>query len=115
MASGIEWVAERVDDGVAATVSPHESAGFERLQTKGRNIELASDLRVCGQENLEAAIEEKAVDPIGTHAAADIVGRFEHHDFTTGLLQGPGRSETGEAGTDNDDLGVFSEFRHRNQ
>ena len=63
---------------VHAACKPGEGAGSEFLQIEGGVIENGAGFGIGGKQNLEAAIEEKAFDLIGTDAAADAVRGFQN-------------------------------------
>lgn len=58
---------------------------------------------IGGDKDLEAAVEEEAVDNVGADAAADGVGGIEEEEGDVVGVEVGGGGETGEAGTDDDD------------
>lgn len=70
---GVEEVGEGVGDPVEAAVVVDEGAGVELAEVEGVIVEEAAGLGVGGDEDLEAAVEEEAVDLVGAHAAAHAV------------------------------------------
>jgi hypothetical protein len=65
---------------MALAFYPHQCAGLERLEIECADIELPGELGIRRQQNLEAAVEEEAVDDVGAHATADAIRCFEYHD-----------------------------------
>lgn len=70
-------MAQRVGYGVELPVVIDKSAGVEFLEAERLVIEERLGFRVCGDEDLEAAVEEEAVDEVGADTATDTVGGFE--------------------------------------
>ena len=70
-------MAQRIGDGVELPVVIDKSTGVEFLEAERLVIEERLGFRVCGDKDLEAAIEEEAVDEVGADTATDAVGGFE--------------------------------------
>lgn len=66
-------MAERVGDGVKLTIVENSSSGVELLEIQGLVIEELLGLWIGSDEDLEAAVQEEAVDNVGADAAADCV------------------------------------------
>ena len=75
-------------------------AGPEGLQPEGVDVHPASYGRVGGVQQLEAAVDEEAVDPLGADASADHVGGLEHHDIAAGVDQSLGAAQPGKTCSD---------------
>ena len=84
---------------VAATTPGHEGPQVERGV-----VEHAGGLGVGGVVELEAAVEQQPVDPVGAHASADLVGGLEHDHVDAVDGQLPCRREAGQARPDDDDV-----------
>ena len=78
----------------------------ERLQAEGVDVHPASYGGVRGVEQLESAIDEEAVDPLGADPAADLVRRLEHRDVTTRLGQRLGAAQPGQPRSHDDHVCV---------
>lgn len=91
---GVEDVGDRVGDPVEEAVVVDEGAGVELTDVEGRVVEEAG-LRVGGGEDLEAAVEEEAVDLIGADAAAHAVGGLEEDEGDSGRVQEGSGSKAG--------------------
>ena len=65
-----------------AIMDPDQRSWIEPAQVQCVDVELARDVRVCGQQDLEAAVEPEAVHQIGSHPPADAVGCLGHDDLT---------------------------------
>ncbi len=91
------WSSDRIADQVEATPAPHECTGLEPPQIERVDIELGVELRVFGEQDLEATVEQVAVDHIGPNPSADPIGRLEHGDVPPGAMQRRGGGEAGQA------------------
>jgi hypothetical protein len=60
------------------------------------------------EQNLKAAIEQKAVEMIGADAAANSVGSFEDLKRNSFFLQAAGATEAGEPSAHDDYIGICS-------
>ena len=94
-----------------AAVDPHAGAGEEPAQLERVQIEVGRP-RVAGVQDLEAAVDEEAVDPVGRQPAPDVAGGLEHVDVAARGGQPGGRRQTGQARTDHHDLCARG-HRHR--
>jgi hypothetical protein len=61
-------------------------------------------LGIPGLQNLESAIEQKPVAPVGAHAPANPVGRLDHQRIEALLAKRDGAGKPGETGADDDDV-----------
>src|SRR5438874_7934436 len=68
--------APRVDKFVHAAGEPGKCARGKFFQFEGVKIESALRFRIGREQNLKAAIHEKAFEGVGSNATADSVGRF---------------------------------------
>lgn len=73
-------MAKRVGDGVELAIVEDLGSGIEFLEVQGLVIEELLGFWVGGDEDLEAAVEEEAVDNVGADAATDGVGCFEEEE-----------------------------------
>lgn len=73
-------MAKGVSDGVELATVEDSSAGVEFLEVQGFVVEKLLGFWVGGDEDLEAAVEEEAVDNVGADAAADSVGCFKEEE-----------------------------------
>lgn len=103
-------MAERVGDGVELAIVEDSGAGVELLEVEGLIIEELLGFRVGGDEDLEAAVEEEAVDNVGADASSDGVGGFQEEEGDVLGVQVGGGGESGEARADDDDSGGFGEW-----
>lgn len=105
-------MANRIGDDVELAVEVNFGAGVEFLEVQGRIIEKLLGLRVGGDEDLEAPVEEEAVDGVSTDAAADAVRGFEEEEWDARGIELRGGGEPGEAAADDDGgFGVFDGAR----
>ena len=74
-------------------------------------VDEGGDLGVRRVEDLEAAVELEAADPVGGHPATDPVTRFEHDHRAPVGLQVMGRGQPGQTGSDDHDLGLLAAHR----
>ena len=58
---------------MAATLGPHQSTRLEVLQIECGKVELLGQLGIRGEQHLEPAVEQEAIDMVGAHAPADTV------------------------------------------
>lgn len=73
-------MAKRVGDGVELAIVEDLGSGIEFLEVQGLVIEELLGFWVGGDEDLEAAVEEEAVDNVGADTATDGVGCFEEEE-----------------------------------
>ncbi len=85
-------------------VQQHRPAEVAQVQSVG--VHAPPHLWVAGVQHLEAAVQEKAVDPIGSGPAAHAVGCLDDLDVQAGLRQPGGAGQPGQPGTDNDDIAI---------
>jgi hypothetical protein len=85
-------------------VDPHKRTRLESPEAERTQVDALMNLRIAGEDDLEAPIEPKAVDNVAAHAPADAVGRFEHEDIEAGACEIPGTHEGGETRADDDDI-----------
>ena len=97
--------AERVADQMGGGAVPDDGARFESAEVECVDVELPIEFGVRGEEHLEPAVEAIAVDDVGANASADAVGCLEHDDVVSDALEGGGGGQSGEAGTDDHDVG----------
>ena len=94
---------------VAATAQcgalPHRGAGVKRLQVKGIVVEHCTGLWVGGEEDLKAAVEEKAVDGVGTDTTTDVVSSLVQLYSQACLGKCAGCGEASHTGPNDDDIG----------
>lgn len=64
-------------------------------------------LGVAGNEDLEAAVQKKALNFVSSDTAANGIGSFEEEEGDVLGVEVRGGSETGEASSDDDDTGSF--------
>src|SRR5690606_12500450 len=91
------WIAE----GNPALPGPDQRAGIEGTRADGLEIDIATQRGVCREQDLEAAIDEKAVRVAsGANAATDLRLRLEDPDGVAEIVQSAGGSQAGEATAD---------------
>lgn len=73
-------MADRVCDGVELVVVEDSSSGIELLEVEGLVVKELLGFRVGGDEDLETAVEDEAVDGVSADAAADGVRCFEEEE-----------------------------------
>ena len=98
-------LAEGIADRVEPITDPDHGTRLERPEPERRDVDLAVQLGVGGEQDLKAAIEQEPVHLVGPDPSADIVGCLEDDDVSTGLAQDRRRGEPGQAGADDDGLG----------
>lgn len=98
-------MAERVRDGVKLAIVENSSPGVELLEIQGLIIEELLGFGIGGDEDLEAAVQEEAVDNVGADAASDGVGSFEEEEGDVVGVEVGGGGKTGEASADDNDSG----------
>ena len=98
-------MAEGVGNGVELAIVEDSGAGVEFLEVKGLVVEEVLGFGVGGDEDLEAAVEEEAVDNVGADAAAHGVGGFEEEEGDVAGVEVGGGGEAGESGADDDNPG----------
>lgn len=97
----------------AGGVGEADPAGFgvdeeprcERAKAQVAQREAAFRLRVGGVEDLEAPVDDEAVDAIGTHSSAGRVRRLPYVDGQTARQEIVRAGQTGQARSDHQDVG----------
>lgn len=84
---------------------PDEATRPEGLEFEGRHVHLGVQLLVGRQDQLEPSVQEKPVHLIGSYAATYAIGRLQDVDVHAGAKEDPHAGETGDAGTDHQDIG----------
>src|SRR4029453_4299878 len=74
----------RVADPHSPALDVQEYGPAELLQVERVGVEDPPGGRVVRIKHLKAAVEQEPVDPIGSDAAADPVGRLDYDDLQTG-------------------------------
>ena len=105
-------LAPRVAEVHGAVVGRGPHPGRERGQPERGDVDPAAYGGVGGVEQLEAVVDQVAVDLVGAHAAADPVGPVEHEHRQPGLLQASGAAQAGEPGAHHHDV-VLAHRGHR--
>jgi hypothetical protein len=82
----------------------HERPRIEGTQIQARIVEEPLCLRIPGLQDLETAIQEKAVASIGAHTPARGVRRLDQQGLETTLAKCDRTGQSGETGTDDDDV-----------
>ena len=95
-----------------ATLRADDRAALEQPELEPVEVERRLRLGVGEGENLEAVVEQEAVDGVGPHAAADRVGALEHERRPPGGGQRAGAGEAGHPRPDDDDV-VLGHARER--
>jgi len=98
-------VAERVGDGVKLAIVENSSSGVELLEIQGLVIEELLGFWVGGDEDLEAAVQQEAVDNVGADSASDRVGSFEEEERDVVGVEVGGGGKAGEACADDNNSG----------
>src|SRR5690349_21261947 len=85
-----------------APVDPHERTGVEAPQVQLVDAELMVGFRACGEQHLETAVEEEAVDGLGPDSTTDRIGSFENLDVDPTVVQEPRAREPGKSPANHD-------------
>ena len=97
----------------AHRVGDHEAAGrrdattapaWNGLEVEGGEVEVGAGPGVGRVEQLEAVVEQHAVDDVGAHPTADRVAGLEHEHVQPGRVQEPGRVQPRQPGADHHDV-----------
>lgn len=96
-------MAQRVGDGVELAVEVDEGAGVEFLEAERFVVEEGLSFRVGGDEDLEPAIEEEAVDEVGADTATNAVGGFKEEEWDVFGAEVGGGGQACQASSDDDD------------
>jgi hypothetical protein len=75
---------------VKAASIPDQCASGERPQTQCSHINVLRECRIAREQNLESAVQTKAIDGVGANSSARRIGRFEQGDGQTGPFQSRG-------------------------
>ena len=105
--SALEHVARRaarVDERIAPRAVRDDGTGAEGAQPQGAQVEGATCLRIARVEQLEPAVEQQPVDPVGAHPSARLLVGLEQDDLESGTAQHPRGDQPGQAGTDDHDV-----------
>ena len=92
-------LAQRVAEHRQTVLGAGSDAGPEGLQPEGVDVHPAAYGGVGGVEQLEAAVDEEAVDAVGADPTADHVGSLQHDDVAPGLGQRLRAAQAGQPGT----------------
>ena len=92
-------LARRVAEHLQAGLGASGDAGPERLEPEGLDVDPPAHRGVRRVEQLEAAVDEEAVDPLGPDPPADGVSGLEHHDVAPGGDERLGAPQPREPGT----------------
>ena len=92
-----------------ATRPSDQGTGLEGPQVEGVEVQVAGQLGVGGEQDLEAPVQAVAVDLVGAHPAPDPVRCLEHHDGPTDPGQGAGRGQPGQPGPDDGRVHLLGE------
>ena len=95
--------AEYIHQAMEFSPLEYESTGTEGPQVEGFNTKELSGFRVCVQENLEAAVQEKALDLFRSQPASYTVRALKKKNLLPLLIKTDGTGEPGEPGTYDDD------------
>jgi len=90
---------------VKLTIFKSERAGLEGTEVQRGEIEEGAGLRVGAEVDLEAAIEEEAIDEISPDPAAYAIARFHDLDRDSGLMESDRACQSGKAGPDDENRG----------
>jgi hypothetical protein len=99
-------IAKRVAHGLQRLPVPHQAAGPERADIEAGQVHLGLDLFVCGEQHLEASVEQEAVDLVRPHPPSDRVRGVHDVDVDAGAPEETGTCESGESGSDDEDIGA---------
>ena len=97
----------RVDHRMPGGPVRDDRTGAERAQPQAAQVERAAHLRVARVDQLEAAVEQHAVDLVGAHPAAGCVAGLQDDDVAPGTGQHPGRHQPGKTRADDHDIVRF--------
>ena len=103
--------AQRIADTDEPAARADHRARLEGAQGEGGDVELRGHLGVGREQDLEAPVEDEAVDEIAPHPSADTVGRLEHEARPAGVGDRPRAAQTGQTGADDHDVDVAPRAR----
>ena len=92
-------------DGRRRVLAARGHSRPERLEGERVDVHPAAYGGVGRVEQLEAVVDEEAVDSVGADAAADAVRGLEDHDVSTRVCQRLGAPQAGQAGTHDHHVG----------
>ena len=69
----------------------------------------AGKFRVGREENLEASVEGESIDMVGANSAANAIGCLEHRHADSGGAQCSSAGQSGEPGTDDDNVFIHAQ------
>jgi len=72
----------------------NQGSGGERVQLQSGIVQHSLGLGIRGQENLEAAIQQKTIDHVGARPAPDGIGCLNHATRDAQLARFAGASKT---------------------
>jgi len=90
---------------VKLAIVENSSSRVELLEIQGLIIEELLGFGIGGDEDLEAAVQEEAVDNVGADAASDGVRSFEKEEGDVVGVEVGGGGKAGEASADDNDSG----------
>ena len=93
----------RPPDGTHPATTPGRR--IERPQIERMEVELATGLRIGGEQDLEPAIEQEPPDGVRSDTSTHGVAGFEHCGVQTRGRCRPGAGQAGEAGADDHHVG----------
>ena len=67
-------------------MSPDQRARVECLQIQRSQVELPMRFGIRGEQHLKATIQQESIDVIGTHPAADVIGRLDDLEASASLM-----------------------------
>jgi hypothetical protein len=102
------WIGHPVD----AVADPDHRPGGEPAQVERVEIEIGRP-RVAGVEDLEAAVDDEAVDAIGGQPPAGVLTRLDDVDVAPGLPESPRGGQTRESRAHHDDFGTLRQGHRR--
>ncbi len=93
------------DDGDALAVA-HRHSVAEVGQLQGGDVHLALHSGVGGIQHLETPVAAEAVDDVGAHPAAEVVGGLQDPHLGASPGELASALQAGQPGPDHDDFGV---------
>ena len=102
-----------VADQVRRCAGPYPGAGFEPPEIERRQVELAFELGIRGEQYLEAAIQAVTADNVGADPSADSVRCFQYRNVMPRFVEQPRCGKTSESRTYDHDLGTTRQGRSR--
>ena len=94
----------RVGEAPETPVSADDRAALERAELEPVVVEDGLGLGVGERQDLEAVVEQEAVDHVGPDASADRMGALEHERAAPRRDERAGAREAGHARPDDDDV-----------